>query len=151
MNSAEELRADIDSLTDTVKRFTQDKIAPHVAKWEEAGEVPRELYGEAAAVGLLGLGYPEELGGTPAPYALRNAVSTTMAHHAGSGGMMASLFSLNIGLPPVLRHGSQAVQQEVIPPVLRGEKLLHSRSPNRAAARTSQRCARLRAATATNG
>ena len=36
---------------------------------------------------------------------------------------MASLFSLNIGLPPVLRHGSAQVQQEVMPPVLRGEKI----------------------------
>jgi len=36
---------------------------------------------------------------------------------------MASLFSHNIGLPPVVRHGSAALQQEVIPPVLRGEKI----------------------------
>jgi acyl-CoA dehydrogenase len=63
------------------------------------------------------------LGGTPAPFALRNAVSTTMARYGGSGGIMAGLFSLNIGLPPVLRHGSAQVQQEVIPPVLRGEKI----------------------------
>jgi acyl-CoA dehydrogenase len=46
-----------------------------------------------------------------------------MAHHSGSGGVMASLFSLNIGLPPVLRHGRPEVQQEVIPPVLRGERI----------------------------
>jgi acyl-CoA dehydrogenase len=118
-----ELQQDIDALTDSVKRFTLERIAPHVAQWEEAGEIPRELYREAAAVGLLGLGYPEALGGTPAPFALRNALSTTMAHHSGSGGVMASLFSLNIGLPPVLRHGRPDVQQEVIPPVLRGEKI----------------------------
>jgi acyl-CoA dehydrogenase len=46
-----------------------------------------------------------------------------MARHGGSGGVMAALFSHNIGLPPVLRHGSEALQQEVIPPVLRGEKI----------------------------
>jgi acyl-CoA dehydrogenase len=118
-----EFQQDIDALTDTVRRFTLERIAPHVAQWEEAGEIPRVLYREAAAVGLLGLGYPEALGGTPAPLALRNALSTTMAHHSGSGGVMASLFSLNIGLPPVLRHGRPEVQQEVIPPVLRGEKI----------------------------
>jgi acyl-CoA dehydrogenase len=118
-----ELQQDIAALTDTVRRFTQDRIAPHVAQWDEAGEFPRELYREAAAIGLLGLGYPEALGGTPAPFALRNAVSTTMAHLSGSGGLLASLFSLNIGLPPVARHGSEAVQQEIIPPVLRGEKI----------------------------
>jgi acyl-CoA dehydrogenase len=119
----DELRQDIETLTDTVRRFTLDRIAQQVAQWDEAGEFPRELYREAAALGLLGLGYPEVVGGTPAPFALRNAVSTTMARHGGSGGIMAGLFSLNIGLPPVLRHGSAPVQQEVIPPVLRGEKI----------------------------
>jgi len=118
-----DLKQDIETLSDAVKRFTLERIAPHVAAWDEAGEFPRELYREAAALGLLGLGYPEALGGTPAPFALRNAVSTTMAHHSASGGLMASLFSLNIGLPPVLRHGAPDVQQEVIPAVLRGEKI----------------------------
>ena len=81
------------------------------------------LRAQVAALGLLGLGYPQELGGTPAPFALRNALATTMARASASGGLMAGLFSLNIGLPPVLRHGSAQVQQEVIPPVLRGEKI----------------------------
>lgn len=118
-----ELQSDIDALTDTVRRFTLERIAPNVPAWETAGEVPRELYGEAASLGLLGLGYPDALGGTPAPFALRNAVSIAMARHGGSGGVMAALFSHNIGLPPVLRHGSPELQREVIPPVLRGEKI----------------------------
>ena len=118
-----ELEQDKAALEDTVHRFTQERIAPHVAAWDEAGRFPRELYTQAAALGLLGLGYPEHLGGTPVPFALRNVVSTTMARLGGSGGLMASLFSLNIGLPPVLRYGTPALQQEVIPPVLRGEQI----------------------------
>lgn len=119
----DDLREDIAALSDTVQRFTVEKIAPFVAQWDESGTFPRALYREAAALGLLGLGYPEELGGTPAPFALRNAVSTTMARCSGSGGVMASLFSLNIGLPPVLRYGSSSLQQRVVPQVLRGEKI----------------------------
>ncbi|HMA08427.1 MAG TPA: acyl-CoA dehydrogenase family protein [Ramlibacter sp.] len=118
-----ELRQDMAALADSVRRFTLERIAPQVNAWDEAGEFPRALYQEAAALGLLGLGYPQELGGTPAPFALRNVVSTTMARYSGSGGLMASLFSLNIGLPPVLRHGAADVQQQVVPAVLRGEKI----------------------------
>jgi acyl-CoA dehydrogenase len=119
----EELQADIAALADTVRRFTLERIAPRVAEWEAAGEVPRSLHREAAQLGLLGLGYPEALGGTPAPFALRNALSVAMSRHGGSGGVMAALFSHNIGLPPVLRHGSTELQQEVIPAVLRGERI----------------------------
>ncbi len=123
MNTAQDLAQDQAALQDLVQRFTQERIAPYVAAWDEAGGFPRTLYQEAAALGLLGLGYPEALGGTPAPFALRNVLSTTMARVAGSGGLLASLFSLHIGLPPLLRYGSLALQQEVVPPVLRGEKI----------------------------
>ncbi len=118
-----ELQQDIAAFADTVRRFTLDRIAPNVQQWDEAGEFPRGLYAQAAALGLLGLGYPEAWGGTPAPHALRNALSVTMSRYGGSGGVLASLFSHNIGLPPVLKHGSRELQQQVIPPVLRGEKI----------------------------
>lgn len=114
---------DVCAMYDTARRFAEKEIAPHINEWDEACTFPRELYRKAAEVGLLGLGYPEALGGTPATQALRNAVSIALSRHCGSGGVLASLFSHNIGLPPVLRHGSAALQQQVIPPVLRGEKI----------------------------
>ena len=113
----------LQDFTDMVRRFALERIAPRVPDWEAAGELPRSLHAEAAALGLLGLGYPEELGGTPASHAMRTALSVTLSRYGGSGGVMASLFSHNIGLPPLLRHGSRELQQEVIPPVLRGEKV----------------------------
>lgn len=118
-----ELRADVDALTDTVRRFALERVAPRVPEWEAAGELPLSLHAEAARIGLLGLGYPEHLGGTPAPFALRNAMSVTLARYGGSGGVMAGLFSHNIGLPPLLRHGTPELQREIIPGVLRGEKI----------------------------
>ncbi|MRD49465.1 acyl-CoA dehydrogenase [Caenimonas koreensis DSM 17982] len=117
------IEEDVASIADLVKRFTLERIAPDISKWDEAGEFPRSVYREAAAIGLLGLGYPEELGGTPASFALRNAMSTTMARYGGSGGLMASLFSINIGLPPVVRHGTRELQMEIAPDVIRGEKI----------------------------
>lgn len=119
----DELDFDLALMAQNVRRFLQDRVVPRVQEWEDAGEVPRELHREAAALGILGLGYPEELGGTPAPYAVRNALSVAMSRWSGSGGVLAALFSHNIGLPPILRHGTEALQQEVIPPVLGGEKI----------------------------
>lgn len=115
--------ADLQALVNTVRRFALERVRPHLDAWEAAGEIPRDLYREAADLGLLGLGYPEHLGGTPAPWRARNALSQTLARHGTSGGLMASLFSLNIGLPPVLAHGSTELQAEVVPPVLRGERI----------------------------
>ncbi len=101
--------ADQQALVDTVRRFAVERVRPNVDAWEAAGEI--------------GLGYPEHLGGTPAPWRARNALSQTLARHGTSGGLMASLFSLNIGLPPVIAHGTSELQAEVVPPVLRGEQI----------------------------
>lgn len=114
---------DTTALLDTVDRFARDALVPHVNHWDAQATFPRELYRQAAHIGLLGLGYPEHLGGTPAPWRARNAVSQLLARRTASGGLLASLFSHNIGLPPILRHGPPELQQAVIPPVLRGEQI----------------------------
>src|SRR5438132_6784036 len=118
-----ELQADRAALVDTVARFARTEIAPHVTAWDEAGEFPRSLYRRAGELGLLGLGYPEAYGGTPAPYALRMGLWLALSRYGASGGVLASLLSHNIGLPLVLALGSEAVRREVIPPVLAGEQI----------------------------
>jgi len=118
-----ELQADRAALADTVRRFAESEIAPNVEAWDDAGEFPRALYTRAAELGLLGLGYPEAFGGTPASYSLKLPAWIALARHGKSGGVLASLFSHNIGLPPVVLHASDAVRHEVVPAVLRGEKI----------------------------
>jgi acyl-CoA dehydrogenase len=115
--------AELQDLYDSVARFAREEIAPHVTDWDAAGEFPRALYRRAAELGLLAIGYPEALGGTPAGYAMRLPVWVALCRHGGSGGVLASLFSHNIGLPPLVAHGSAALQAQVVPGVLRGEQI----------------------------
>ena len=49
---------------ETVRKFVEREILPHVDDWEEAGEFPRELYHKAADAGILSINAPEEFGGT---------------------------------------------------------------------------------------
>jgi len=114
--------AELDAFRDSARRFVEREIAPYVAAWDEAETFPRELYAKAAGAGLIGLGYPEELGGTPATMRLR-MVATEEVARAGSGGLMASLFSHSIGLPPIVAHGSEALKRRIVPDVLAGRKI----------------------------
>ncbi len=106
------------SLRDWVAR----EITPHVNAWDEAQGFPRELYKKASAIGLLGLDYPEQFGGTPADLFYHLILSEELAR-PGCGGVAASLMSHSIGLPPVRNFGSAALQARVIPPVLAGDKI----------------------------
>ena len=115
-------RAERDAFRASVRRFVEREIAPHAAAWDEAGTFPRELYAKAADAGLLSLGYPEHLGGTPASMAWRQIVTDEVAR-AGSGGLLASLFSHSIGLPPIVASGSDALQRRIVPDVLAGRRI----------------------------
>jgi len=106
----------------SLRAWVAREITPHAAAWDEAGTFPRDLYRKAAEFGLLGLGYPEAIGGTPADLMFAVIAAEEIAL-AGSGGVQASLGSLHIGLPPVLALGSEALKARVVPPVLRGEKI----------------------------
>ena len=107
---------------DTVRAFVAAEIAPHLYAWDEAESFPRDLCRRAAHIGLLGLGYPEAYGSTAADgwYGL---IATEEIARAGSGGLMAGLFSHTIGLPPIVTHGSETLKQRVVPGVLAGEKI----------------------------
>lgn len=107
----------------TLRRFIDAEIIPHVEVWEGAGEFPRELYKKAAAIGLLGLGYPEEYGGTPVGDLIYAIVTGEEFARIGAGGIGASLLVHGIGLPPVLAIGSEELRRRVAPPVLAGEKI----------------------------
>ncbi len=111
-----------DRFRDALARFVRAEILPQVEAWEEAGEFPRELYREAADVGLLGIGFPEEYGGTPADV-FYHLVALDELTAAGSGGLIASLLSHGIGAPPILRFGSEALKRRVLPEILSGEKI----------------------------
>ncbi len=103
-----------------LRRFVDAEIMPYAEDWDEAGEIPIELWPKAAAVGLLGLGYPEQYGGTPGDVWLTQ-IATEELSRVGVGGVNASLMVHGIGLPPVINWGSEAMKERVAPPVLRGE------------------------------
>lgn len=116
------LGAEHELFRDHLRAFVAAEITPHVNAWDEAGSFPRGLYKRAAQLGLLGLGYPEAYGGTPADSWFR-LIATEEIARAGSGGLMAGLFSHNIGLPPIVAHASEALKRRVIPDVLAGERI----------------------------
>ena len=110
-----------DAWRTALRRFIDTEVMPYADDWDEAGAIPTELWLKAAEVGLLGLGYPEQLGGTPAD-SWHSWIVNEELSRVGVGGISASLMVHGIGLPPVLNWGPEWMQAEVAPPVLKGVK-----------------------------
>jgi len=114
--------ADHIAFRDVVRRFVKNEIEPYASEWDEAGGFPRELYEKAAAIGLLGLGFPEEYGGTPVDQFMWIVAVQELAR-AGAGGVAASLNSSSIGAPPIARAGSPELKARVLPEIISGRKI----------------------------
>jgi acyl-CoA dehydrogenase len=104
------------------RKFVAKEMTPFIDEWEEAGTFPRALYGKTADLGILGVGYPEEWGGTPGDIFLQIAVWEELMR-PGSGGLSASLGSLHIAIPPIVLLGTDEQKERFVKPVLRGEKI----------------------------
>ena len=111
-----------DMLRKAVRDFVKKEILPHVEEWEEANDFPRDLYKKLGDLGFLGVGYPEEYGGTPGDI-FDIVVVTEELCRSGSMGLVASIGSHGISLPPIVAHGTPGQKEKYLKPVIAGEKV----------------------------
>lgn len=114
-----------EAVAQSVRRFVEREVAPHIDRWEADGELPRGLHRKAADAGILGLGYPEAYGGTSEGFDIFHSLTQSEElARPGAGGLTASLMTHGIGLPPILNFGSEDMKRRVAPEVLAGEKII---------------------------
>ena len=110
-------------LRKTVRSFVEQDIAPHMNRWETEGEIPRELHKKAAALGLIGAGFPEDVGGDGGDLADAVVICEEMHQAGASGGLFASLFTSGIALPHLVAARDADQIEKWVRPTLAGEKI----------------------------
>ncbi len=101
--------------------FVRREVAPHLQEWEDVGEIPRELHLAAAKQGLLGISFPEAVGGEGG-----DVLDTVDCRRGCSRrGVQADggLFTGGIALPHIAAHGSPDLIDRFVRPTLAGEKI----------------------------
>lgn len=106
-----------------VRRFAATEIEPHAFAWDEAEGFPAALTEKAARAGVLGIGYPTDVGGAGGDLTHMLVASEELILAGKSVGTAVGLGSHSIALPPILRFGSAAQQRRFVPPVLQGSKV----------------------------
>ncbi|TDQ55125.1 acyl-CoA dehydrogenase family protein [Actinorugispora endophytica] len=78
--------AEHDLFRDSVAEFLEREVTPFHGQWEKDGIVPRDVWLRAGEVGVLGLGVPEEFGGSGvADYRFNAVVGEEICAAAASG------------------------------------------------------------------
>jgi acyl-CoA dehydrogenase len=112
-----------EALRDTVRRFVRTDVRPYQDAWERAGELPRSLHEKAGALGLIGVSYPEAVGGGGGD-AIDGLVLAEEIHYAGAAsGVFASLFTSGISLPHLVAAGDEAQVEKWVRPTIEGMKI----------------------------
>jgi acyl-CoA dehydrogenase len=111
------------ALRETASKFTRAAIAPHLAEWEDAGRVPRELHREAAALGLLGVGFAESVGGSGGDLVDLATVQEAMVGAGASSGLLAALFTHGIACPHIVTAGDSELVDAYVRPTLAGDRI----------------------------
>jgi acyl-CoA dehydrogenase len=111
------------ALRASAAEFVRRSVLPRLADWEDAGEVPRELHRAAADAGLLGIGFPEEVGGQGGN--LIDVVTSleAMIEAGASSGLLAALFTHAIALPHIVASGNADLIDRFVRPTLAGERI----------------------------
>ena len=109
-------------LQDSLRRFLDAEVNPHVDEWEAAGTFPaRELFRKMGRLGFLGVTKPVEYGGAGLDYSYSIAIAEALGHARCGGVPMAIGVQTDMATPALARFGSDEVKREFLAPSIAGD------------------------------
>jgi butyryl-CoA dehydrogenase len=106
----------------TVRAFADGRIAPQADAMEASGAFPHEMVREAAGLGLLGVPYPAEIGGTGLDNLAYAITIEELSRASGSMGIIVSAHT-SLGAGPLYLAGTPEQQEQFLRPLASGQKL----------------------------
>jgi alkylation response protein AidB-like acyl-CoA dehydrogenase len=104
----------------TVREFAEREIIPVAAEMERRGEFPHEIIRRAAELGLLGVPYPEEVGGTGLDSLAYAITIEELARVSGSVAIIVSAHT-SLGCNPIYMAGTDEQKDRYLRPMASGE------------------------------
>jgi hypothetical protein len=109
-------------LQSSVRAFAEGEIAPHVSEWDEKSEFPHEVVKKLGEMGLLGVIFPEELGGAGMGYVEYVLAIEELSRVDGSVGIIVAAHN-SLCTNHIMLGGNDAQRQRWIPKLASGQWL----------------------------
>ena len=117
-----ELSAEQREIQALARDFAEAEIEPHAATWDREHRFPHELLASLAELGLMGVCVPEDLGGAGADFLSYILVLEELSRADAGVGVTVAVHTSAATLP-IVRFGTDAQKEELVPPLARGEVL----------------------------
>ncbi len=113
-----------DMIRRTVRQFTDERLYPHRAEWDEARHWPaREIFKEMADLGLLGIKVDPAYDGAGLDWWANVAFIEELGWCRNAGVVMSILVNTEFATGVIAEIGTEEQKQEFLAPVVRGEKI----------------------------
>jgi acyl-CoA dehydrogenase len=106
---------------ESVRKFMEKEVTPHVEEWEETGVVPRSIWKKMGDQGFLCMDIPEEYGGPGADFLYSVIVNEELAK-TNFAGLAAPLHS-DIVVPYISAFGSEEQKKKYLPGCVSGDTI----------------------------
>lgn len=111
-----------EAIRDAVRTFAQAEIRPHSSAYERDGGFPPPLFEQIAAMGLMGMTAPEEVGGAAADYV---SYALALIEIAAADGALSTIVSIqnSIIVSGLLKDGTAAQKARFLPDLISGRMI----------------------------
>lgn len=106
----------------TVRQFAEEVIAPRAAEMDEREEFPADIVLRMGELGLLGLPFPEEYGGSGADFVSLCIAIEEVGRVDQSMGITLEA-AVGLGAMPIYLFGTEEQKQRWLVPLARGERI----------------------------
>ena len=116
------LTEDQEQLRREIRDFAAREIAPNVIRWDEASEFPAEVVKQLGQMGLMGVIFPVEYGGSGLGYVDYVLAIEELSAVDGSVGIIVAAHN-SLGTNHIFLAGNEAQRRKYVPKLASGEWL----------------------------
>ncbi len=106
----------------SVREFAEAEIAPHVMEWDETQHFPIELKPKLAELGLMGVIFPEQYGGSGMGYVEYATIIEELSRVDGSIGISVAAHN-SLCSNHIFEFGTEEQKRKYLVPLAKGEHL----------------------------
>ncbi len=117
-----ELSEEHEAFRRVVRDFAESEIAPHAARWDRERHFPVEVVHAMGDLGLFGLVFPDEWGGSGADFASLCVAIEEIGRVDQSVGITLSA-GVGLGANPIHRFGTRQQKERWLPDLVAGRRL----------------------------
>jgi acyl-CoA dehydrogenase len=107
----------------SLQDFLKKEVVPNIEKWEQTGDIDKNIWKKFGDMGFLGIHYPETYGGLNLDL-FYTVILLEELQKVNSGGFAASIWAhVYLAMTHLNAEGSEAIKQEYLVPSITGEKV----------------------------